>query len=160
MNSGFSLFEASILVAVYRGVNTLDSLKELFNSVDPRVIEATLLKLESMGLLRRERRGFIRKKTVYVLTQSGVEKLEEALSILRDASEKAKAKIESAEARGRIEDYAPILGAELFGILPLLLMLGFLPPLMFEGYEELVPEGYEEGEELDFGDSFDIDMGE
>ena len=161
MSSELSLFEAGVLAAVYRGVNTLKSLKELFNTVDPRVVEDALLKLESKGLIRREQKGFLRKKTVYVLTRSGVEALDQALKMLREASEAAKSRIEATTSAGRsIEDYAPLLGAELFSILPLLLFLGFLPPIMFEGYEEPVAEDYGEEGDIDFGDSFDIDIGE
>jgi len=160
VSEDLSLFEAGILAAVYRGVNTLGALKEMFNTVDPKVVEATVLKLESKGLISRKQKGFLRKRTVYILTQRGVDALDQALKMLREASEAAKSKIEAAGASRGIDDYAPLLGAELFSILPLLLFLGFLPPLVLEDYGEPMAGEYYDESDTDFGDSLDVDLGE
>lgn len=142
---GLSYFEAGILAAVYRGVNTLEGLKELFNTVDSKVVEEAVRRLEYRGYLRREKRGLLLKREHLALTQQGVAALDEAMKVLREAA----SRLREARDRGRLRE--ELVGWEILSLAPLLLIMGLIPPSLAYGVVAAGEYGGYEGEE-DYGD--------
>jgi len=122
------LLEAAILVALAKGVETSDKLAELLKA-DKDSISKILEELEAKGLVKRDVKGFIFKKTVYRLTEKGYEMLEEATRRLKDAAKELEELGKRLEKEHQIvetisssrEDFA-----ELITIAPLLSWLGLL----------------------------------
>ena len=152
--AGLSYFEAGILAAVYRGVNTVRGLKELFHTVDPRVVEETVKRLEERGLVKRITRGRILKREELALTEAGVQALDEAMRMLREAAVRI-------EERSQGLQQASGAQWDLAAVLPLLILMGRLPPMIVydapewshdagadeqeEGYSEWDDYGYDNG---------------
>ncbi|HIC99335.1 MAG TPA: hypothetical protein EYP08_06840 [Pyrodictiaceae archaeon] len=123
------LLEAAVLVAIAKGIETLDELAELLR-VDRDSIVKVLEQLEAKGLVKKERKGLIFKKTVYRLTQEGYEVLEEANRKLREAAkelEEVGKRLEKEHIEASKTAPLPREGlAELIAIAPLLSWLGLL----------------------------------
>jgi len=123
------LLEAAILVGLAKGVETPGELAK-FLRVDRDSIVKVLEQLEAKELVRKERRGLIFKKTVYMLTEKGYEALEEASRKLREAAKELeelgkrleKKHIEAVEAVSSSKEKLE----ELIAIAPLLSWLGLL----------------------------------
>jgi len=150
--------DSSILVAVSRGVNTVDELSRFFKGVDPKVLESRLRSLEASGYLRSELRGLIFKKRVYTLTEKGGRALDEAMKNVEKASLEAR----RLAREGRSVDDWPM---ELAWILPLLLWLGLIDLALISsiGYAAEEYPGDVQGEpEADAGgeEGFDVDFGD
>jgi len=123
------LLEAAILVGLAKGVETPSELAK-FLRVDRDSIVGVLEQLEAKGLVRKERKGLIFKKTVYMLTEKGYEALEEASRKLREAAKELEelGKELRKEHAGTAKTTSPPGEelAELIAIAPLLFWLGLL----------------------------------
>jgi DNA-binding MarR family transcriptional regulator len=156
--------EAAVLVAISRGIDTVEAIASLLNT-DKDTAKDIIETLIAKGLVREHVEGRIIKRRRLILTDKGLDALPEAQKILSQAATVAK---EYAE-RKEIPPTWPWSPAELFLILPVLDMLGLLPIglLMLEAVEasareidEYVNDEEEDLAEDDIDDweSGDIDM--
>jgi len=150
------LLEAAVLVALAEGAETPDELAELLR-VDRDSIVKVLEQLEAKGLVKKERKGLIFKKTVYRLTEEGYEALEEASRKLREAAKE----LEELGKRLRKEHTGAAKTApsseeglaELIAIAPLLSWLGLLDVALMP----ILLSSLADHEEIDIDeDSYDI----
>ncbi len=134
MAEGLTAAEAAVLLAVHRGLDTVDKLARYLRA-SREDVEAIVARLEARGLLRREKRGLILKRTVLRLTEKGLEALPEAERLLSSAAEAARRMLlepqpGAVQPRYQAAPAAATAGfdpLELAMILPLLGWLGFLP---------------------------------
>lgn len=133
------------MAAIRKGADTLGSLERVLR-LDKRELEEILARLEAQGLVRREKRGILFRKTVYRLTGEGLKRAEEAL---RRITEHAKT-IEEKLRRTSTPDAVEVLGEQLHPLLTLLLWMGLLelpllgPPLLADtSLDEQEEHGFE-----------------
>ena len=141
------LVEAAVLASVYKGVNNPREIRELLRGVDPSIVESTIKKLVSEGVLEERVEGFwIFKSRRLRLTRAGVSRAEEAFRVLKEKS----ATLERAVRSGSVPESEAWL-------LPFLAALGLLLIPMALPYEEAPAE---EGEDVgaDVGEADWIDL--
>ncbi|NPA96640.1 MAG: hypothetical protein GXO32_03460 [Crenarchaeota archaeon] len=120
---GLSL-EDAILIAIAQGAETPDEIARALH-VDKGVVEDLLRKLELEGFVKKETRGLIFKKTVYVLTEKGFERAGRALEKLREVANQLRQMIES----GQVDEASQIASAWM-SFLPLMVWMDLLPLTM------------------------------
>lgn len=153
-SSQSQVLENGLLLAIANGANTLGRLQELFPGLSREALEQILSKLEARGLVKREKRGLLFKRTEYRLTPSGLARLGEAEKMLREASERARSLVDPRTGTLTPRASQDPQASELLSLLPLMVFLGFLPqvylaPLL--AAQAIEEAGGGEGEE-DFGE--------
>ena len=149
-----TLLEKAVLAALMRGVDSLSGLKKLVN-VDEEALRRAIERLESLGLVKRERRGLILKREVLVLTEKGFEEARRALEELEAVARRVEARLAKHE-EGRVtaSQVASELG-DLAYIVPLLAWLGLIDLAMLAPLTLAAQEGYED---LSGGEPGDYDV--
>ncbi len=122
-SEGLSL-EDAILVAIAQGAETVDEIARVLH-VDKGVVEDLLRKLELEGYVKREVRGLIFKKTVYLLTEKGFNRAGKALEKLREVATQLRQMIESGQV-----DAATQMASAWMSFLPLMVWMDLLPLTM------------------------------
>jgi DNA-binding MarR family transcriptional regulator len=159
-----SLLDKAILAALARGIDSFSGLRKLVN-VEEEALRRAIEKLQSLGLVKVERRGLLIKRDVLVLTERGLEEAEKALRELEEVARRVEERFARVE-EGRIPAQRAIEGiSDVMMIAPLLAWLGFLDlallaPLaaMLAEDVESGAEEYEASEELDVGDIGDYEL--
>ena len=138
------MVEAAVLAAISRGVKTVRALAKLFNTSED-AIASIVERLKSMGLVEEVEKGLIIRRRELRLTREGLERLDEALRLLRNAASRVEA---VAREQGRVTREA--LPEELGFVLPLLAVLGLINLNWLLGY--LALEELEALEDIEAGD--------
>jgi len=113
--------EDAILIAIANGAETPDQIARILR-VDKSTVEDLLRKLEIEGFVKSEEKGkWVFKKRVYMLTERGFKRAQEALQRLQQVAEELKQKI----AMGA-QDEAVQLATAWSGFLPLMLWMNML----------------------------------
>ncbi len=159
MSEGLSL-EDAILVAIAQGAETPSEIAKVLH-VDKGLVEDLLRKLELEGFVKKEVRGWIFKKTVYVLTEKGFNRAGKALEKLREVANQLRQMIEAGQV-----DAATQMASAWMSFLPLMVWMDLLPLTMLSllplelGF--LADMAYmDQGPDVDSGDADtgDVDTG-
>ncbi len=130
--------EAAVLLAVSKGVNTVENLALLLN-VDKEELGRVVEGLVAKGLLNVQVKGLIFKRKVLTLTRAGYNLLPEASKKVKEIAEKAREVVRKVREQGLSREEAYGLLTPYMPVLPLLVWLGLLPTwlLPFIGLEFL-----------------------
>jgi len=124
---GLEPFEAAVLVAVARGLKSVDEIAEVLNT---RVedVERVVERLIARGLLARvEKRGILGRRVELRLTEKGYNMLPMALRILEDIGKRVRKRLEEGKRRASASGGVVITGVADAVLLPFLVWLGLVP---------------------------------
>ena len=140
MDVGFDPKTVHVLVAITKGADSLGKIAG-FTGLSKNEVESILLSLKIAGLVdSREVKGLFRRRTVYYLTEKGVEEVERIKEKLREVGKD----IENIIRRGEREEAEKVI-KEYEDWLPMMVMWGLVDSmLLFNmlGMLGMVVEGF------------------
>ena len=164
--------EAAVILAIKNGITEASKIAE-FIRMDKVDVESILNRLCMQGYVKPVKKGFLIKRTHYVLTQKGYDLVKEAERILNETVNKVKEAQEllnqgrKDEAYEVIQPYISLLPFLLmFGLIDVYTILPLLSMLGLYGLLESIPVEYTESEgeyelpdqEVEDYEDYDVDF--